>query len=297
VRRSATTEQKLIITVTVDSTGSYPGYCHMPDIEDLPSVAEQYVNAVEAGASIVHHHGISRLEDKLQPDGKRLARVDFAGWKSLTEQIRDRCDAIIQFGIAGARIEEKIALLELKPDMMSYAFNPHDEYFQPDPSFEPIEEYSLHTRDELEEFCSAAVKAGVKVETECFYTGAYFNLEFIRDRGLLPDPVWASLFLGWGGAGWTPPTFDSLLYLTNHLPANVNWNLSVMDTAMQWRLHALAIGMGGHVRVGWEDNPYLPDGTATKQNAELVSAVADLALSLGRQVATPDEARKIIGLK
>ena len=287
---------KLIITVTVDSTMSYPGNPLMPPIEDLDTIASEYVRSVEAGASIVHHHGIHYLEHEIQPDGRRLSKIDFSGWERLTEMIRSRCTPIVQFGIASARLEEKIKLMDLRPEMMSYAFNVHDEFFQPDPKYPANEMYALHPRDELKTFCRAAQEHGVKPEIECFYTGAYWNLEFIRRLGLLADPIWATIFLGWQGGAWTPPTPDALLYMVGHLPHDVNWNLSVMDSATQWRLHALAIAIGGHVRVGWEDNPYLPDGTLARSNAELVENVVRMAETIGRPVATPDEARRITGL-
>jgi 3-keto-5-aminohexanoate cleavage enzyme len=287
----------LIITVTVDSSMSYPGNPNMPPIEDTDTVARQYVDSVRAGASIVHHHGVHYLEKEIQSDGKRLSKIDFNGWKDLTEKIRNECDPVMQFGIASARIEEKIELMSLKPDMMSYAFNVHDEYFRPDPKFPANEQYSLHPRNELEEFCKFARQYGVKPEIECFYTGAFWNLEFIRNQGLLDDPIWATLFLGWPGGAWTPPTPDSLLYLVHHLPAKVNWNVSVMNSEKQWGILALAIAMGGHVRVGWEDNPYRPDGMPATTNAELVSIVVEMAKSVGRKVATPEEARQISGLK
>ena len=274
---------------------SYPGNPSMPPIEDVDAVADEYIRAVNAGASIVHHHGIHYLEREMQADGRRLSRIDFDGWKRLTEKIRAACNPIVQFGIASARLEEKIRLMELKPEMMSYAFNAHDEYFRPDPAYPANEMYALHPRDELETFCRAALERSVKTEVECFYTGAFWNLEFVRNQGLLEDPVWATLFLGWQGGAWTPPTHDALLYLVNHLPARVNWNVSVMDP-MQWRLHALVIAMGGHVRVGWEDNPYLPDGTLAQTNAELVEVVVEMAEAVGREIATPDEALEITGV-
>lgn len=288
---------KLIITVTVDSTMSYPGFGAMPAIEDTDAVGDEYLRAVDAGASICHHHGVHYLETEMAADNRQLSRVDIDGWRRLTERIRTHAsNPIVQFGIASARIEEKIALMDLQPEMMSYAFNVHDEYFQPDTDYPPNEMYALHTRDELEEFSRAALDHGVKPEIECFYTGAFWNLEFIRKQGLLADPCWATLFFGWPGGAWTPPTPDAMLYLVRHLPPNVNWNTSVMDAATQWKLLAQAIGMGGHVRVGWEDNPYLPDGTPSRSNAELVEVVVGIASALGREVATPDEARKISGL-
>lgn len=286
----------LIITVTVDSSMSYPGNPNMPAIEDTDAVAAEYVRAIDAGASLVHHHGVHYLERSLSPDGKQLSKIDFEGWKKLTDTIRSERDPIMQFGIASARLEEKIRLMELRPDMMSYAFNVHDEYFRPDPAYPANEMYSLHPRDELVAFCSAAQKHGVKPEIECFYSGAFWNLEFVRSQGLLDDPIWATLLVGWPGGAWTPPTPDSILYLHHHLPEGVNWNLSVMDPPTQWKLLSLAMSLGGHVRVGWEDNPYLPDGTFARSNAELVDVVVRMAECIGRHVASPEEARRIAGI-
>ena len=286
----------LIITVTVDSSMAYPGNPLMPPIEDVEAIGQQYIDAVAAGASICHHHGIHYLEDEIQSDGKRLSKIDFEGWRALTDKIRSGgLDPLIQFGIASARLPEKIKLMELGPDMMSYAFNVHDEFFQPDPAYPAVEMYALHPRDELEEFTRAALEHGVKPEIECFYTGAYWNLEYIRRQGLLENPIWATLFFGWKGGAWTPPTHDAVLFMTRHLPEKVNWNASVMDPA-HWTLLPLVIAMGGHVRVGWEDYPYLPNGELAQTNAELVQVVVDMAERIGRPVATPEQAREITGL-
>ncbi len=286
----------LIITVTVDSSMSYPGNPYMPAIEDTDAVAAEYVRAIDAGASLVHHHGVHYLERSISPDGKQLSKIDFEGWKKLTDTIRSERDPIMQFGIASARLDEKIRLMDLRPDMMSYAFNVHDEYFRPDPAYPANEMYSLHPRDELVAFCAAAQKHGVKPEIECFYSGAFWNLEFVRSQGLLDDPIWATLLVGWPGGAWTPPTPDSILYLHHHLPEGVNWNLSVMDPPTQWKLLSLAMSLGGHVRVGWEDNPYLPDGSPARSNAELVDVVVRMAECIGRRVASPEEARRIAGI-
>jgi 3-keto-5-aminohexanoate cleavage enzyme len=162
----------------------------------------------------------------------------------------------------------------------------------PDPSIRPTT--CAITPPKLIGFCQAP-EHGVKPEVESFYTGAFWNLEYIRARGLIDNPVWTTLFLGWPGGAWTPPTADSLLYLVRHLPPEVNWNTSVMDPATQWQLLAVA-GIGGHVRVGWEDNPYLPDGRPSRSNAELVDEIVRLSRSLGREPATAEEARVIIGV-
>lgn len=285
----------LIITVTCDSSMSYPGNPNMPPIEDTETIGQQYVDAVNAGATICHHHGVHYLEREMGPDGKRLSTIDHDGWQRLTDKIKSvGTDPIIQYGIASARLPEKIRLMDQKPDMMSYAFNVHDEYFQPDPSLPANEMYALHPRDELEEASRAAADHGVKLEIECFYTGAFWNLQFIRDMKLLREPVWATLFLGWPGGAWTPPTPKSLTYLVDHLPEGVNWNVSTMDPSTQWALAAMTIGMGGHVRVGWEDNPYLPNGELSTSNAQLVEVIVKMAETIGRPVASVQTARQIV---
>jgi 3-keto-5-aminohexanoate cleavage enzyme len=154
--------------------------------------------------------------------------------------------------------------------------------------------YSLHPRDELEEASRAALGRGVKLEIECFYTGAFWNMEFIRRLELLEDPVWATLFFGWQGGAWTPPTQKAMIYMVDHLPPNVNWNVSIMDPATQWQLAAMAIGLGGHVRVGWEDNPYLPNGELSTHNAQLVENIVRMAETMGRPVASVETARSIV---
>jgi 3-keto-5-aminohexanoate cleavage enzyme len=288
---------KLVITVTVDSTITYPGNPYMPAIEDVDSVVRQYVDAVNAGASICHHHGIHYLESEIQPDGRKLSQIDFDGWQAVSDGIRaGGGNPIIQYGIASARLPAKVELMKQAPDMMSWSFNPHDEYFRPDPAYPAAELYALHPRDELREAASSALEHGVKLEIECFVTGAYWNLEFIRDQGLLENPVWATIFFNWQGAQWTPPTPDAVLYMSRHLPSEVKWSASVMDPERAWSLIPVIIAAGGHVRVGWEDNPYLPDGQIAKQNAQLVETVVEVATKMGRAVATPEEARAIVGL-
>jgi 3-keto-5-aminohexanoate cleavage enzyme len=288
---------KIVITVTVDSTITYPGNPHMPPIEDIGAVARQYIDAVNAGASICHHHGIHYLEDAIQPDGRRMSQIDAEGWQALSDAIRSGGgDPIVQYGIASARLPDKIELMKQGPDMMSWSFNPHDEFFQPDPAYPPAELYALHPRDELEAAATAALEHGVKLEIECFVTGAFWNLEFIRSKGLLANPVWATLFFNWQGAQWTPPTQDAVLYMARHLPADVNWSASVMDPQGAWNLIPTIIAAGGHIRVGWEDNPYLPTGEIATSNAQLVETVVQIAERMGRSVASPEEARKITGL-
>ena len=285
---------KLIITVTVDSSMSYPRNPYCPPPTEIERVADEYIRSVDAGASIAHMHGVHKLEDEIQPDGRKLSRVDVGGWKRMKELIQAKCDPVIQFGIASARFEEKVRLMGQKPDMMAICFNAHDEHFQPDPDYPANEIYATHPRSELVEFCKAAQDHGVKVEVECFHTGAFYNMRYVAKQNLLPRPVWASLFLGWPGGTWTPPTPRGLGFMVDNLPLDANWNVSVMDPDTHWQILSLAITMGGHVRVGWEDDPYLAPGRYATRCHELVDKIVRIARELGREIASPAEARRII---
>ena len=126
--------EKLIITVAGDSRTSYPHNNLCPPQEDIAACAQQYVDAAKAGAAISHIHGRRTLEETIQADGKMVSRIHHADWKKLHHMITDKVDTIMQYGVASARIEEKIELMKLGPDMMAVAFNAHDEYFQPVPT-------------------------------------------------------------------------------------------------------------------------------------------------------------------
>lgn len=288
---------KLIITVTVDSSMSFPNNPYCPPPTNVEKVAQEYIESVQAGASIVHLHGVHKLEDTIAEDGRKLSHVDFEGWKKMKDLIQAKVDPVIQFGIASARLPEKVKLMELKPDLMSYCFTAHDEDFHPDPNYPPNEIYASHPRAELVEFAQACLDHGVKVEVESFTTGAYYNMRYVAARNLLPAPIWTTIFIAWPGGTWTPPTPLGLYYMVANLPdlpGGINWNVSCMDVDKYWGVLAQAIAMGGHVRVGWEDNPYVTKGVFAKRCAELVEKIVRIAKDLNREVATPDEARKII---
>ncbi len=287
---------KLIVTATVDSRVSYPNNPHCPPYEEIDRISEEYARCVEAGAAITHMHGVRTLEKEIQPDGRRVSRIDFDGWRKMQEQILAKSPhrPIIQFGVASARIEDKIRLMTFGPDMMAVAFNSHDEHFQPDPAYPANEMYAVHPRTELEAYASAATEHHVKLELECFQPGAYYNVRHVDRQGLLPHPIYITVFVGWPGGTWLPSTPDALDFMVRHLPENANWNVSCMDPPTAWSILSQAIAMGGHVRVGWEDNPYLAPGQLAPHCHLLVEKIVRMATDLGREVATPDEARAII---
>lgn len=179
---------KLIITVACDSRTSYPINHLCPPQEDIEGVARQYLDGISAGAAIAHIHGIRTLEESMQADGRQVSRMDQEGWKRLNDAIMSRSDPVMQFGVASARIEEKVKLMGLGPDVMAVVFNAHDEYFNPDPQFPPKRTMAIHPVEELLAYCRAADEHEVKLEVECFTTDAFCNLEFVRKPSFR---VWA----------------------------------------------------------------------------------------------------------
>lgn len=288
--------EKLVITVTCDSTMSFPSNPHNPTPRGWRAVADEYIRSVEAGASICHLHGPYTVDEKIRADGTRLSDLDIPGWLRFRQMIEEKCRPIIQYGIANGRFPQRLELMKQRPDMMSVCFNPHDECFDYEPGREPVELYGLHNRPELEEYCRATAAHGVKIEVEAFHYGGIWNAQRMVQKGLLKLPVWTTFFLGWRGGSYTPPTAEAMFFNHHHLPRQFIYNTSVMDPEEHWKVLGTAIILGGHVRVGMEDNPFVGPGEYARSNAELVERVVRLARELGRQVATPEEARRITGL-
>jgi 3-keto-5-aminohexanoate cleavage enzyme len=290
--------QKLIVTVTCDSTMSYPGNPHNPTPRGIDAVAEEYVRAIDAGASICHLHGPYSVDAQIQADGSKLSDLDIPGWKRLRDGITGKRDAIIQYGIANGRFPQRKQLMqEQRPDMISTCFNAHDECFDYEPGREPVELYGLHSRDELKEYCEVTRALGVKIEVEAFHYGGVWNAMRMVEKGLMQGPVWVTFFLGWKGGCWTPPTTKAMVYMADHCPEGFVWNTSVMDPQEHWKVLSAAIMLGGHVRVGMEDNPFIAPGTYARTNAELVEKIVRISRDLGREVASADEARGVCGLR
>jgi 3-keto-5-aminohexanoate cleavage enzyme len=287
--------EKLIITVTCDSTMSYPSNPHNPTPKGWQAVADEYVRSVQAGASICHLHGPYTVDAEIQADGTKLSDLDVPGWARLKKMIEDRSKPLIQYGIANGRFPQRKELLKQRPDMMSICFNAHDECFDYEPGRPPVELYGLHDRRELTEYCQVTREFGVKPEVEAFHYGGVWNAQRLVEQGLLKTPVWVTFFLGWKGGCWTPPTLKALQYMHDHKPADFVYNVSVMDPPTHWQVLTMAILLGGHVRVGMEDNPFLRPGEYARSNAELVEKIVRISREVGREIASPEEARRITG--
>jgi 3-keto-5-aminohexanoate cleavage enzyme len=149
-----------------------------------------------------------------------------------------------------------------------------------------------HPRD-IEFFARQMQEYGVKPELEVFDTGMIATAAQLMKKGIVLSPPHFDLVMGVpGGIAGTP---DNLLTLVRALPADATWTVAGIGKA-ELPLGVMGIILGGHVRVGFEDNIYYSRGVLAKSNAQLVARIAGISRELGREVARPDEARSILGL-
>ena len=260
----------------------------------IPYTPEDYAaearRAVDAGASVLHIH--ARYPD----DGLPSYRVQ--EYRAISEAILAEVpDAIINFstGAVGVPIEERVHhITALKPELgalnmgsMNYAkYSEKRKALVFDFVFaNPFSDIMFL----LEKMNSVAVKP----ECECFDTGHIGNVVPLIDMGLIATPIQFSLILGvLGGAR---ATASNLAHMVTLLPEPNTWEVIAISRD-QWRMVAAATSLGGNVRVGLEDNFYEPSGEMATSNGQLVQAAADLIRLAGREVADPNEARRLLSL-
>jgi 3-keto-5-aminohexanoate cleavage enzyme len=268
---------KLIITVAL--TGAEVSKADQPA---LPTTAEEIGRAaaecVAAGASIVHLHA-------RRPDG--TATQDKETYREIIAAVRDRCNAIIQIstgGAVGMSAQERLDPVSLAPEMATLSMGSVN--FGGDV-------FVNHPAD-MEIFASAMSERGIKPELEIFDAGMMATANRWLAKGLLTLPLHFDFVLGIPGG--MPGTPEALMYLQSQLPAGATWTVAGIGQA-QLQLGAMAVVLGGHVRVGFEDNIYFRKGELAVSNAQLVERMAAVGRLLERQPATPDEARAMLGLR
>lgn len=282
-------KDKIIISAAL--TGAATNRSHCPNIPYTPiEIAEEAKRAVNAGAAIVHIHA---RED----DGTPSWRTEV--FEAITKEVRERCpQVIINFstGALGLSVEERIKHLPAtKPEMaafnmgsMNYAiFSKKQKQFFWNGVFE-------NSFDTMMAVVKCMNENNICPEMECFDTGHIRNAEPLRHMGLIPDNACYSLVMG--VLGGIPATPENLMHQIKQVPEGAFWQ-SIVISRKQWQLNALAAMMGGNIRVGLEDNFYLPNNTMAKSNGELVEEAVKLAQIMGRTVANIEEARTMIGIK
>jgi len=248
-------------------------------VEEVGREAELAYNA---GASIIHLH--VREDDGTPTQSKERFKV-------CIEEVKRRCPDVIILpstgGAVGMTNTERLQPIYLDPppeiatlDCGTMNWIGGDEIF-------------VNTENTIIYFVEEMNKRGIKYELECFDKGMIDMALRLNNKGYVKDPMHFNFMLGVkGGISATP---RDLLFLVNSIPHNSTYSVGATGRH-EFPMITLSIIMGGHVRVGFEDNIYLSKGNLAKSNGELVEKVVRISKELGRDIATPDEARKILGL-
>ena len=268
---------KLIITVAL--TGNVPTKEMNPN---LPATADEIAADVrlcaDAGAVIFHVHA---------RDKDQKPTLDIEAFKANARRIKETApEVIIQLstgGRAGQDWEARANPVRLLPEMASFttgSCNMPGMVYENSPPF-------------IEFLAGVFKETGVKPEIEVFESGMISNALYLKNKGFIQPPLHFDFVLGVPGA--MAGTVKNLVFLSESIPAGSTWMVAGIGKA-EIPLAGEAIAMGGHVRVGLEDNLYLPDGSPAS-NPMLVETVVAMAKEIGREIADPDEARTLLSMK
>lgn len=268
--------QKLIVTAAM--VGAEVTRDQQPALPITPDeIAEAAYACYQAGASICHLH-VRNDDGSSTQDAKRYRQTIAA--------IRSRCNIIIQVstgGAVGMSTPERQQPISLHPEMATLTcgtVNFGDGVFWNGPQ-------------DMDLFANALKEAGVRPEFEIFDVAMISNALNLARRGLVEPPFHFDFVLGVPGA--LPASAKNLLFLTESIPHDATWSVAGVGRH-QLPMATLAIILGGHVRVGFEDNIFYRKGELATNNAQLVARVIRIAEELDRPIATPDEARVILGI-
>ena len=303
--------EKLIITAAL--TGNITLPTQTPYLPLTPQeIIDEAIRAAEAGAASVHIHG--RDPKTAKPT------TDPAVYREIAEGIKARSKVIVCITTGGtadmAPAERAQVVPALKPELATFNtgsinFSIHpiaDRYKDEDYKYSWEKEFAAGTKDfifrntfgDLEKLCRIMEENQTKPEFEVYDVGHLYNLSFLIRRNIVKPPVWLQFVTGiLGGIG---SALEDILYLKQTAdrligPANYQWSVIGAGYPAEFQAATMAIMLGGHARVGMEDNIFIARKILAKSNVELVEKVVRIARELEREVATPDEAREMLGLK
>lgn len=284
---------KLIITVA--PTGSLTTRQQNPHLPHTPEeIAEAAIDSCHAGASVVHLH----VRDP--STGQPLHNVEL--FKKTIQLIRKECDVIINTSTGagpGISLDERISIVpglaadpEVKPEMASLncgslnigmLHRKRREFL--------LDDVQMNPWSTLLKFADTMKSWRVKPELEVYDTAMINNAMVLHSLDALNEPLHFQFVLG--VLGGMQSTVDNLVFLKNSIPSGATWSVCSVGLSI-YTVAPVAIGCGGHVRVGLEDCIRISDGVLAESNAQMVQKMKQIAELLGREVATPTEARKIL---
>ena len=285
--------EKLIITAALIGNTTTREKNPNPPITPK-EIAESAIESYHAGAAVCHVH----VRDPIT----QAPSMNFELYREIFERIREKCDMVINLTTgAGGRLfcdptgrvwdtsglktpEERVDhVIRLKPEICSLDIGTMN-----------MGRWAFINMIPIVEKMSALIReARVKPELEVFDVGHICIAEDLVRKGLVDAPSLFQLCLGIPGG--IEATLEDFVFMCSRLPKNALWSAFGVGAA-HFRIAAAAIIAGGHARVGFEDNLYISRGIPANSNAQMVRKVVELASQLGRDVATPQEARQILGV-
>ena len=299
---------KIIITCAITGSIHTPSMTpHLPITGE--SILEEGVAAAEAGAAILHLHA------RHPKDGRPSA--DPEHFMAFLPRLKQRCGAVLNLttgGNATMTLDERLAApLLAEPEMCS--LNMGSMNFALYPAAERITEWKhdwerpfLENSDDLvfkntprdiaQVLTTLGEKRGARFEFECYDVGHLYMLRHFADRELVKPPFFIQFVLGvLGGIGADPENLSHMKRIADKLFGD-DYAFSVLAAGRhQMPLATISAAMGGHVRVGLEDSIYIARGELARSNSEQVAKIREIVERLGREPATPDEARALLDLK
>jgi 3-keto-5-aminohexanoate cleavage enzyme len=288
------------VVITVGVNGGIHGQESHPSLPETPEdIAAQACEAYAAGAAIVHIHG-------RDPGNRTNCTNDPEVYREINGLVREKCPDIIINNTTGGgpttTMEGRIACLDAMPEMASLNLGPDMSRYRLAARMSPLE----HPRDAqvidecmpftygiIEELAAVMLEKGIKAEMEIYQPGQYWVSRELIEKGLLRRPYIHQFVMGAQTSIF--PTPENVLAMLRELPAESLFSVIGLSK-YQWPLVTMGIIMGGNVRVGLEDNLYMSRGQKLRGNGEAVEKVVRLAKELGREVATPAQAREMCGL-
>lgn len=271
--------EKLIITAAI--CGAEVTKEHNPSVPyTVEEIAEEAYKSYKAGASIIHLH--VREDDGTPTQSKER-------FSKCINAIKERCpDVIIQpstGGAVGMTNDERLQPIELLPEMATLDCGTCN--FGGDDIF-------INTENTIKYFGKRMIELGIKPELEVFDKGMIDMALRLQKKGYISIPMHFNFVMGVNGGISASPR--DLVFMAGSIPEGSSFTVSGIGRN-QFTMAAMSIIMGGHVRVGFEDNVYISKGIPASSNGELVEKVVRLAKELNREIASPEEARTILGLK
>jgi 3-keto-5-aminohexanoate cleavage enzyme len=298
---------KVIVTCAITGGGSPEGNPYLP--KTPKEQAQSALEAWRAGASVIHIHA------RDPETGKVAHNARF--YEEAILPIKEASDLIINVstGGPGRRVDgdwlyekipetscaERVGVLpplcrrpQTKPELASFnAGSPVIDLYSRKKQEFLLKFVMVQSFPDMVDMARTMNECDVKPELECYDVGMINNCLYLRDIGALKEPLYFQFVLG--VLGGIPATVDNLVHLVRQIPKKYPWSTCAVGLP-EWPMVTASVIMGGHARVGMEDNIYLSEGVLAKSNGQLVEKIVRIARELGREIASPDEARSMLNL-